>query len=149
MSITQKHPAVLLLVFVAACGGGAEPEFLDVAALSGRYRVTLTLDPGSPSPRTCGQLEITIAAQISWQGLDCTIEEAGGLRDASDQEIILNETFAVAGGATAAREAYDFLVFMGTSDRPTSGWLGPCTGGPPSGGSGCTREHGSATWVRQ
>jgi hypothetical protein len=146
-------PAAVLAVS-AACGGGGDnfaPEFLDVTSLSGRYRVTLTLtpDPGSPSAATCGQLEITIATQITWQGLDCAIREADGARNAGSQDIVLRETVDVVGGGTATRVAYFFFPFMGTPDRPTSGWLGPCTDAAPGGGTACIRESGSATWVRQ
>jgi hypothetical protein len=134
----------------AACGGGGDsfaPEFLDVSALSGTYQVTLTPDPASP-PRTCGRLQITMAAQITWQGLDCTVRPAGGARDAGGGLVMLSETVDVAGGGTTTRQAHAFGVFMGTASRPGSSWIGPCPDAAVTCSAGL-REYGSADWVRQ
>lgn len=142
--------AAAVLAASPACGGGSDnfaPEFLDVTALNGTYEVTLTPDPASPA-RTCGRLRITVAAQITWQGLDCTVRAAGGTRDVGGGQITLIETVDVAGGGTTTRQAHTFSVFMGTASRPGSAWIGPC----PSGAVTCSaglREHGSADWVRQ
>lgn len=148
--VLLMHAAVIATA--AACGGlgdfFAPPEFLDVAALGGTYRVTLTPD-GSSSAITCSQIEITIATQITWEGLDCAIREADGARNSSSQDIVLRETIDVGGGGTMTRVAHTFWVFMGTPDQPTSAWVGPCTGPPSGGGTGCSREGGSATWARQ
>jgi hypothetical protein len=150
----MKRAALPLLCAVAslACGAGAfdpgPPEFLDVDALSGTYRVTLTLDASSPSPRTCGELEITVGAQITWRGLDCSLRAAGGSRNELSDDITLIETVDLAGGGTTTRQVYFFFLFTGTAGRPSSAWFGPCPGGAIS----CTpgpRESGSAAWVRQ
>ena len=142
--------AAVCVASSAACGGGGDdiaPEFLDVAALSGTYQVTLTSEPGTPA-RTCSRLEITFAAQVTGRGLDCTVRAAGGARSAASGQVTLSETADVAGGGTTSRQAYLFLAFGGTASRPSSGWFGPCSGGTAT-CSANLRELGSADWVRQ